>query len=267
MTITQLPSGTWQLDTSATTVTVSVKKLGFFAVPATLDVSSGSIEIDDDHQVTNVDIVVDASSYASKNAKRNEHVLGPDFLDTKNHPTDRVPDRASHVRCRRLHVERDRHRQGAVLADRRDDLRCRGQRHERIVHRSCHRRPERGRCRKDARVHRRSRPAADRRREGGNERMTDNRKEQQITVAPGGPYIVSGNVSVTSKAPIVSEHGEPLTWRTDAADEPKAKVVLCRCGSSSSKPYCDGTHASPRMGRHRQRTSGHLRRAGQELRR
>lgn len=97
-TLTQLPTGTWQLDTSATTVTVSVKKLGFITVPATLDVVSGSIEIDDERQVTNVDIVVDASSYASKNAKRNKHVLGPDFLDTENHPTisfrtDRVTPR------------------------------------------------------------------------------------------------------------------------------------------------------------------------------
>lgn len=84
---TQLPTGTWQLDASSTTVTVSVKKLGLFTVPATLDVVSGSIDIDDDHNVTNVEIVVDTSSYASKNAKRNEHVVGSDFLDAAEHPT------------------------------------------------------------------------------------------------------------------------------------------------------------------------------------
>ena len=38
--------------------------------------------------------------------------------------------------------------------------------------------------------------------------------EQKITVADGGPYLVSGNVSITSKTPITSEHGEPLTWKT-----------------------------------------------------
>jgi CDGSH-type Zn-finger protein len=68
--------------------------------------------------------------------------------------------------------------------------------------------------------------------------------EQQITVAPGGPYLVSGGVPVTSKVPIMSEHGEPLTWKTEAAAEAKPKVALCRCGASSNKPYCDGTHAS-----------------------
>jgi CDGSH-type Zn-finger protein len=68
--------------------------------------------------------------------------------------------------------------------------------------------------------------------------------EQKITVTDGGPYVVSGNVPITSKTPITSEHGEPLTWKTEAADETKAKVALCRCGASSKKPYCDGSHAS-----------------------
>ena len=68
--------------------------------------------------------------------------------------------------------------------------------------------------------------------------------DMQITVAPGGPYLVRGSVPITSKSPVVSEHGEPLTWRTGAADEPKATVALCRCGASSNKPYCDGSHAS-----------------------
>jgi polyisoprenoid-binding protein YceI len=83
----KLPSGTWQLDTSASTVTVSVKKMGLFTVPATLTVTSGTIEIDDNNQVTNVEIIADASSYTSKNGKRNGHVLGSDFLDAENHPT------------------------------------------------------------------------------------------------------------------------------------------------------------------------------------
>lgn len=81
-----LPTGTWRLDPSQTTVTVTAKKLGFFTVPATLAMSSGTIEIDADHQVTAVDVVADASSYTSKNAKRNEHVVSADFLDANNHP-------------------------------------------------------------------------------------------------------------------------------------------------------------------------------------
>ena len=86
-TTTQLPTGTWTLDPSATTITVSAKKLGLFIIPATLTVVSGRIDIGDDHQVTNVDIVADASSYTSKNPKRNEHITGADFLDADAHPT------------------------------------------------------------------------------------------------------------------------------------------------------------------------------------
>ena len=68
--------------------------------------------------------------------------------------------------------------------------------------------------------------------------------EQTIKVADGGPYIVSGSVPVTSKRPIESEHGEPLAWKTTRPNETKPTVALCRCGASSSNPYCDGTHAA-----------------------
>ncbi len=71
--------------------------------------------------------------------------------------------------------------------------------------------------------------------------MTDERK---ITVTEGGPYIVSGAIPLTRKSPVVSEHGEPLTWKKDAPGETKARYALCRCGGSGNKPFCDGTHAS-----------------------
>jgi polyisoprenoid-binding protein YceI len=82
-----LPTGIWQLDPSQTTITVTAKKLGVFTVPATLTASAGTIEIDVDHQVVNVEIVADATSYSSGNAKRDQHVRGSDFLDADNHPT------------------------------------------------------------------------------------------------------------------------------------------------------------------------------------
>ena len=68
--------------------------------------------------------------------------------------------------------------------------------------------------------------------------------EQGITVAPGGPYLVKGGVPITSKRPIMSEHGEPLSWKTEAPEGQVAPMAaLCRCGQSANKPYCDGTHA------------------------
>lgn len=50
-----------------------------------------------------------------------------------------------------------------------------------------------------------------------------------ITAYPDGPLLVRGDVELQDAdgAPL------PRTRRT---------VALCRCGLSSIKPYCDGTH-------------------------
>ena len=119
MATTQLPAGTWQLDTGATTVNVSVKKLGLFTIPATLAVASGTIEIDANHEVAGVDITVDASSYSSKNAKRNKSVLGSDFLDADNHATISFRTKTRLVRRHHLYLGWGRHDQGSVLVGRR----------------------------------------------------------------------------------------------------------------------------------------------------
>ena len=77
--------------------------------------------------------------------------------------------------------------------------------------------------------------------------MTDRRPDNRpatVSVQRDGPYVVSGSVPLRTKTAIVSEHGEPLTWRTSDTDEQRAVYALCRCGSSSNKPYCDGTHAA-----------------------
>ena len=66
--------------------------------------------------------------------------------------------------------------------------------------------------------------------------------EQRITVQPNGPYIVSGNVPLVRKSEVISEHGEPLTWRKDEVLQTGERYKLCRCGQSSAKPFCDGSH-------------------------
>lgn len=61
----QLPTGTWHLDTAATTVTVSAKHLLALTVPATLTVTSGSIEIADNQVVrvgSKLDLTVSAAA-------------------------------------------------------------------------------------------------------------------------------------------------------------------------------------------------------------
>ncbi len=65
----------------------------------------------------------------------------------------------------------------------------------------------------------------------------------RITVQPNGPYVVTGSVPLAVRHPVLSEHEERLTWRTGERLEADETYALCRCGGSSTKPFCDGTHA------------------------
>ncbi|GGH80654.1 CDGSH-type Zn-finger protein [Pullulanibacillus pueri] len=52
--------------------------------------------------------------------------------------------------------------------------------------------------------------------------------EATIKVNDNGPYVVTGSFTVVD--------AEGNTFET------KKAVSLCRCGRSSNKPFCDGTH-------------------------
>ncbi|WP_433465313.1 ferritin-like domain-containing protein [Spirillospora sp. CA-128828] len=67
--------------------------------------------------------------------------------------------------------------------------------------------------------------------------------QQRIVVLADGPYVVYGRVPLRRKHKIVSDTGHALTWQTGDAVETEDTYALCRCGRSSSKPFCDGTHA------------------------
>jgi CDGSH-type Zn-finger protein len=67
--------------------------------------------------------------------------------------------------------------------------------------------------------------------------------KKKITIRPNGPYKVEGELPLVHKSQIVSEYGEPLTWRKDETlTPPEQPYFLCRCGHSTDKPYCSGAH-------------------------
>jgi CDGSH iron-sulfur domain-containing protein 3 len=51
-----------------------------------------------------------------------------------------------------------------------------------------------------------------------------------ITPSTDGPYVVAGPVVLADVDGRQIAHPDPM--------------VLCRCGGSGNKPFCDGTHAS-----------------------
>jgi len=52
-----------------------------------------------------------------------------------------------------------------------------------------------------------------------------------IRPMPNGPYIVEGDVDIFDTA------GNKVTSQ-------KPRLALCRCGASSNKPFCDGSHSA-----------------------
>lgn len=65
---------------------------------------------------------------------------------------------------------------------------------------------------------------------------------RKIVITEDGPYLVQGNVPLVRKLQVVSEHGEPLTWRKGEVFETPESYELCRCGQSGFRPFCDVTH-------------------------
>jgi CDGSH-type Zn-finger protein len=92
--------------------------------------------------------------------------------------------------------------------------------------------------------------------------------EKRIVILKNGPYVVYGDVPLVRKKKLVSEANDALTWQKTETLETEETYALCRCGQSSTKPFCDGTHAridfdgtevaDPRPTRERQRVlDGH----------
>lgn len=68
-------------------------------------------------------------------------------------------------------------------------------------------------------------------------------KPGKIEVQPDGAYKVSAGIPLVRKTQVVSEYGEPLTWKTEGEiDTGEGDYFICRCGKSHTLPFCDCTH-------------------------
>ena len=68
----------------------------------------------------------------------------------------------------------------------------------------------------------------------------------RIKIRENGPYHIIGGVPLISRVPAMSVYGEPLEWDPVGAEEDETPVrqqyLLCRCGHSKNKPFCDDSH-------------------------
>ncbi len=66
--------------------------------------------------------------------------------------------------------------------------------------------------------------------------------EKKIKIIKDGPYSVSGNVPLRKESSIANEEGIPEKWEDKGEIKTAESYLLCRCGKSKTKPFCDQNH-------------------------
>ncbi len=68
-------------------------------------------------------------------------------------------------------------------------------------------------------------------------------KESSIKVTKNGPYLVSGKPPLMDMIIECDDRGTtPLKWKFGEKKKTSEIYILCRCGQSNNKPFCDGSH-------------------------
>jgi len=68
-------------------------------------------------------------------------------------------------------------------------------------------------------------------------------EEIRVRVVENGPYKVSGAELLTMR-PVADAAGRPVSWHRGDPVRHDPSYALCRCGRSSEKPFCDGSHTA-----------------------
>ena len=63
--------------------------------------------------------------------------------------------------------------------------------------------------------------------ESANPEKLDDNATHKAEVLVNGPLMIKGSIKIVN---------------TDGSTEVREKAAFCRCGASSNKPYCDGSH-------------------------
>ena len=81
------PADTYQVDSVHSSMVFRVKHMGLANFYGRFNAISGSFALDDDPSKNSFQIQIQAESIDTANAKRDNHLKGPDFFNTKQFPT------------------------------------------------------------------------------------------------------------------------------------------------------------------------------------
>lgn len=74
-------------------------------------------------------------------------------------------------------------------------------------------------------------------------KSADVSKNCKIKVTKNGPYLVQGGIPLSEKIIVADDEGTAIEWKEGKPLPQNGTYILCRCGQSKNKPFCDGTHA------------------------
>jgi CDGSH-type Zn-finger protein len=72
--------------------------------------------------------------------------------------------------------------------------------------------------------------------------MENKQDTPKIKVTKNGPYLIPDGIPISHQTITIDAEGTPVEWRK-GTEYPPRTCILCRCGQSENKPFCDGTHA------------------------
>ncbi len=64
----------------------------------------------------------------------------------------------------------------------------------------------------------------------------------KIQVLKNGPYLISGRIPLFPAIIQCGKNDVPTSWNFQSKMQSPQTYILCRCGQSKTKPFCDGSH-------------------------